>query len=398
VDARTHRFPLFDSLRAIAALSIFFFHVSFVLHLFSGRAISPWLAQLNVGVPIFFLISGFLLYRPFAQARFSREASPAPGPYALRRLFRIVPAYWVALTITALWLGKDDVFSAAGIGTYYGFFQVYRHSTVTGGIGQAWSIDTELVFYGLLPLWGLLLRRIPFRSVAAFVRSEGVLLGAMFAVGFVSKLIAIHNTRPHALTLPTVLYTLPAYLDYFAIGMGLAVASVVIAARSGEPSLVRLIDRAPWLPWAVGALAFYLLGTSFGPLGHGWGTRLMYQHYLKAIVGIGLLLPAIFGDQQRGLVRKLLANRLLLWLGLISYAFYLWHLAILDKLSDAGLPASLGGTGFTLVCFAATVAVSAASWYLLERHMIKLGHRLSRRAGGRETTPPPPVAAPRRAG
>ena len=74
MDARTHRFPLFDSLRAIAALSIFFFHISFVLHLFSGRAVSPWLAQLNVGVPIFFLISGFLLYRPFAQARFSGEA------------------------------------------------------------------------------------------------------------------------------------------------------------------------------------------------------------------------------------------------------------------------------------------------------------------------------------
>ena len=63
-----------------------------------------------------------------------------------------------------------------------------------------------------------------------------MLLGVMFATGFVSKLIAIHNTRPHALTLPTVLYTLPAYLDYFAIGMGLAVASVVIAAATASPA------------------------------------------------------------------------------------------------------------------------------------------------------------------
>ena len=60
----------------------------------------------------------------------------------------------------------------------------------------------------------------------------------------------------------------------------------MIASADRQPGLVRLIDRAPWLPWAVGALAFYLLGTSIGPLGHGWGTRLMYQHYLKAIVGI----------------------------------------------------------------------------------------------------------------
>jgi peptidoglycan/LPS O-acetylase OafA/YrhL len=396
VNARSHRFPLFDSLRAIAAGTIFLFHISFTLHLFSGRRISPWLAQLNVGVPIFFLISGFLLYRPFAQARFSDEPAPATGPYAIRRLFRIVPAYWVALTIVALWLGYSDVFTAGGIGTYYGFAQVYAHGTVTGGIGQAWSIDTEILFYILLPFWALLLRRIPFRGAAGFARSEGALLGVMFAAGFVSKLIAVHETAPHALNLPAVLYTLPAYLDYFAIGMGLAVASVVVAGREHDPSLVRLIDRAPWLPWAVGAVAFYLLGTSYGPLHHGWGTAFMWRHYLKAIVGIGLLLPAIFGDPQRGLVRKLLGNRVLLWLGLISYAFYLWHLAILQKFSDYGLPASLGGTGFAIVSFAATVAVSAASWYLLERHAIALGHRLSRRLQGRGPAPTP--LAPRQAG
>ncbi len=398
MDARTHRFPLFDSLRAIAALSIFFFHISFVLHLFSGRAVSPWLAQLNVGVPIFFLISGFLLYRPFAQARFSREASPAPGPYALRRLFRIVPAYWVALTITALWLGKDDVFSAAGIGTYYGFFQVYRHSTVTGGIGQAWSIDTELVFYGLLPLWGLLLAADPVPH-AGWLRAQR----GRAARGDVRGRVRVEADRDpqhppgrahaphravHAAGLPRLLR------DRHGPGRGQrGDRERRPPARPGAPDRPRAVA-----PWAIGAFAFYLLGTSIGPLGHGWGTRLMYQHYLKAIVGIGLLLPAIFGNQQRGLVRKLLANRLLLWLGLISYAFYLWHLAILDKLSDAGLPASLGGTGYTLVSFAATVAVAAASWYLLERHMIRLGHRLSRRAGGRESSPPPPVATPRRAG
>ncbi len=391
MNVRSARFPLFDSLRAMAALSIFFFHISFTLHLLGGRTLSPWLVQLNVGVPVFFLISGFLLYRPFAFARLSGEPSPAVVPYAIRRLFRIVPAYWVALTIVSLWLGLSDVFTAKGIGTYYGFFQVYRHSTVTGGIGPAWTIDTEIAFYALLPIWALLLRRIPFRGVSGFAWTEGALLGVMFAAGFLSKLIAIHNTPFHALTLPAVLYTLPAYLDYFAIGMGLAVASVALA--DARPAFVRVVDLHSWLPWAGAALAFYLLGTHLGPLGGGWGTRFMWQHYLKAAVGIGLLLPAIFGDFERGFVRRLLGNRALLWLGMISYAFYLWHLPIQTKLSDYGLPGSLGGTGFTLVAFAATVAVAAASWYLVERHALRLGRRLSKRAERLDGAATAPVRA-----
>jgi peptidoglycan/LPS O-acetylase OafA/YrhL len=373
------RFPLFDSLRAIAALSIFGFHIAFGLGLLADRALSPWLVELNVGVPIFFLISGFLLYRPFAQARFSRARMPGAGAYALRRVLRIVPAYWLALTVVSLWLGLSYVFTAEGVGTYYGFFQVYRYSTVSGGIGQAWSVDVEITFYALLPLWALLLRRIRFRTAAGFAWSEGSLLALMFAGGVAAKLIAIHNTPPHPSSLTPALYTLPAFLDYFAIGMGLAVASVVVAAGGREPRPVRVIDRASWLPWIGAAFAFYLLGTKFGPLGGGWGTRLMWQHYLKALVGVGLLLPAIFGDPRRGLVRRLLANRALLWVGLVSYALYLWQLAIISKLAGTNLQGSIGGTGFTLVALASTLLVSAASWYGLERYALRLGRRLSRR-------------------
>jgi peptidoglycan/LPS O-acetylase OafA/YrhL len=207
----------------------------------------------------------------------------------------------------------------------------------------------------------------------------------MFAGGLVAKLVAIHDTPFHALSLPAVLYTLPAFLDYFAIGMGLAVASVALADR--EPGFVRVIDRAPWLPVAGAALAFYLLGTHVGPLGDGWGTQFMWRHYLKAAVGIGLLLPAIFGEPSRGLVRRVLGNRALLWLGMVSYAFYLWHLAILTKLDNAGLPGSIGGIGFAIVGFVCTTAVAGASWYLVERHALRLGRRLSQRTERIESAP-----------
>ena len=61
------------------------------------------------------------------------------------------------------------------------------------------------------------------------------------------------------------------------------------------------------------------------------------------VTALFLLLPAVFGDQTRGWVRKLLANRYLLWLGMTSYAFYLWHLVILNRFIEYDVPGALGG-------------------------------------------------------
>src|SRR5687767_2058855 len=87
------RFPLFDGLRAIAALSILLFHAG--NHAYQADPQVDWLgyvvARLNVGVPIFFVISGFLLYRPFAAARMQGSRMPRIRDYARRRVLRIVP-------------------------------------------------------------------------------------------------------------------------------------------------------------------------------------------------------------------------------------------------------------------------------------------------------------------
>ncbi|MFL5904724.1 MAG: acyltransferase family protein, partial [Solirubrobacteraceae bacterium] len=81
-------FPLFDSLRAIAALCIFGYHIAASQDAIGGT----WLGNLNVGVPIFFVVSGFLLYRPFVARPDRGEARARLRPYAIRRVLRIVPA------------------------------------------------------------------------------------------------------------------------------------------------------------------------------------------------------------------------------------------------------------------------------------------------------------------
>src|SRR5687768_6076388 len=164
MDTRADRFPLFDSLRAIAALMVVCSHVgSFGGVLQEGDALRPYVGQFAVAVPIFLLISGFLLYRPFTAARVRRAELPSVKAYGWRRFLRIAPAYWVALVLITAWLGSNHVFpagnpsptvfSAEGLVAYFGFLQVYDTSWGGGGIPQAWTVDTEAVFYLLLPLY-----------------------------------------------------------------------------------------------------------------------------------------------------------------------------------------------------------------------------------------------------
>ncbi len=159
------RFVLVDSMRGLAALGVLVYHVSFT---FGTPRSAVWqlVSERSSGVPmtavvVFFLISGFVLYRPYVAARFDGAPMPSLRRYAVRRIARIVPAYWVALLIVAIWFGMHYVFTAHGLLTYFGFLQLYgRPSTLNGGITPAWTLCVEVTFYAALPLIALLARRL----------------------------------------------------------------------------------------------------------------------------------------------------------------------------------------------------------------------------------------------
>ena len=369
--ARDARFPHVDALRAIAALSIVAYHLAFVLGGFDLDVAGRWLARLNVGVPLFFAISGFLLYRPWVAARLSGARPPHARVYALRRVLRIVPAYWVALTVIALALERDDVFSWPGALVHYGFLQAYDPERFTGGIGQAWTLTVELAFYAALPLIALGARRLPGGSAARIVRGELGLLAALALVAVAWRLAVVASVDPAGDAYFPLLVALPAQLDVFAGGMALAVVSAAGLDRRARP------PRVAAVAWALAAAAYaaVVLWRPDDP-----GARVFVEHQLQGLLALALLAPAVLGTAGGGAVRRLLAWRPLAWVGLISYGLYLWHLDVLRELGERDVPAAW----IVVLGSSLALALGAASWYLVERHALRMG----RRAAGRPPTGP----------
>ncbi len=383
--ART-RFPLVDSLRAIAALGVLATHAGAPAGLYSGDTLlGPYVARLDVGVAIFFLISGFLLYRPFVRARVEGLARPRTGAYAWRRLLRIAPAYWVALTLIALALSLPGVFSAEGVLTYYAIAQAYSTDTIGGGMSQAWTLTIEVAFYAFLPLFAYLMSRVPRASARARLRTELVAVGALIAVGVLYKLVVLSGADPDAVRITPALVALPAYFDQFGLGMLLAVITVGLAGRDRLPAPLAVVERHPWLPWLVALIAFWASATQLGIDTRFFAPvereQYFLRHLLYAVVGLGILLPAVIGDPERGLVRRLLANPVLVHLGLISYGIYLYNLAVISKLDEWGFgnaPLVHPYAEWLVVALATTTVLATLSWFALERQALRLKGRSGR--------------------
>jgi peptidoglycan/LPS O-acetylase OafA/YrhL len=358
---RGDRHPSIDGLRAAAAIGVLLTHSAISSGLVATGATGFRYAQrLEVGVTIFFVISGFVLYRPFVLAR---SELPRLGGYAWRRALRIVPAYWIALTVAAVVLGRSEVFDRPL--AFYGFGQIYSQHTLTGGLIQAWTLDIEVTFYVFLPFWAWLLRR-------AGAKQEVWALAGLAVASLVWKVAFVWSGSPRQVIDSPWLHSLPAYLDQFALGMGLAVVSLRV--------------RRPVLLWVVAAVAFWAVSVRIG-IGHALFepyTRWQYmgRHVLYAVVGASLVAAAALATPGRGVVGRVLGNPLAAWLGLISYGIYLWHVTVLQALEDLGFQRSLHFHPFlvvTAVTLVLTTALAAASWYLAERPILRAGSRPWRR-------------------
>ncbi len=316
------RFALFDSLRGIAVLAVLAFHSALLTGELGVGAFGHLAAALGPhAVIVFFVISGFLLYRPYLAARAQGRARTPPPLFWRRRVLRIVPAYWLALTVLVIFPG---VLVTGGAWRYYLFLQLYDARTLGGGIPVAWTICVEVTFYLSLPLWAWAMAR-------ARPRRELLALALVAVLGF-----AVQVAAARQLFSQLVAESLPGQSAWFALGMALAIASVAPA----PPRALRAAAARPGLCWlaAIAALAalsalapsgglFAIIGqlNSVQPF-----ARVLARIVLALVLVAGLLIPAIFDEGGGGVPRRVLAFAPLAWIGMVSYGIYLWHLTLAE--------------------------------------------------------------------
>jgi peptidoglycan/LPS O-acetylase OafA/YrhL len=334
---------------------------------------------------VFFVISGFVLYRPFAAARFNATPAPPLVPYAVRRVARIVPAYWVALAIVSVLLSEHYVHTIGGALRYFGFAQLYGgwNTVVSGGIAPAWTLCVEVTFYASLPLLALAIRRLA--SGRGFLRSEMAFCGGLIFGGLVWQLVVLLRVPVDNVWQLPLLGMLPGSIDLFAFGMALAALSV--AYQNGlRPPWLRAVERLPWLLWLLALGAFFAIGELGSLAGSHFTVWWLITHELKAIGSVLLLAPLVIGSTRRDLLRRILGSRPLLYLGSISYGIYLWHYPLLQRWRPTFVH---HGEWFTfLVLSAVTVAVASASFYLIERPAQRLARRYLSSRSSRLTDAP----------
>jgi peptidoglycan/LPS O-acetylase OafA/YrhL len=382
-------FPCFDGFRGIAAMTVLVTHVAFISgYQLANRpgtdapvhAAAPFLARFDIGVSLFFLISGFLLYRPFVAAHLA-GARPMPlGQYLKRRWLRIIPAYWVALTAVVYVFGQKQFHGWGDVFIYYGLAQIYSQHHVRGGIQQAWTLATEESFYLFLPLYAAAVRAVARRTGRRLAPELGG-VALLFATGVVYKTVMY--------VVDNGVYTnkqqwLPGQADLFALGMLLAVASAWSAHTGAVPRALEVAGRHPALAWAAAGATFWVVSMHLGlprrldPL---TTPQLVGRQLLYGLTAFFFLLPGVFGPQDRGLIRRALRSWPLARVGLVTYGIYLWHELWIDKyLEWRGIePFGASGTGpfLTMVGGVAALSLLAAgvSYVVVERPFLRLKDR-----------------------
>lgn len=363
-------------MRAIAVLCVVVVHAAFFGDADSGSLPGRLLAHLNIGVTIFFLISGFLLFRPFIAHRGGGPPAPAVADYAKRRFLRIFPAYWLVLTVLLVLPGLPSV-NYQHVWPMYALLHTLPITSgpqcsalVTRcGLAQTWSLVAELSFYLVLPVYaGATERLTRGLSLRAWAATQAALLAALATISVVLEYVLL-NPAPLWFG-----WTVCGTALWFALGMGLAVTSVVVQGRGTERAMSLWMSRAAGGLWVLAIAGYVLLCLALPPsMFFLTSAQRLVSHVAFAGIALLLLGPITLAGDPGGIVARITRGRLMQWLGLISYGIFLWHYPVVLTLGPAH-----GTSGF-LALGAGTLAISvvcaAASYYALERPVMRLKYR-----------------------
>lgn len=347
----------FDLIRLFAALEVAIVHGIVSLNLGDD----PFALHVLPGVPIFFFISGYLIFQSYG-------ASRSVGRYAAKRALRIYPALYVCFGLCFLTLAtlgiltgveplRLAVWSVAQLTVAQFYNPEFLRSFGTGALnGSLWTISVELQFYLVTPVLYWLVKRWPIAWLP---------LLAIFAVANVA-FSALHDDSTVA---KLAMVTFVPWFFMFMLG----------AWASTQPAIVTAVAKAPL--WAVGGLVAVVSAVTWQvglPVGTNYINPVMFAALGALIIKVAYTEPTLAGRLLRG-------NDL-------SYGVYIYHMPVFNLLLWLGLGGSLiyGLAGLGIVAL-----LAAASWFLVERPALRLrrGWGTGPRAGHLAQDPLPTVGS-----
>jgi len=359
-----------DFLRVFCVFMIGWYHIwqqswlTPVLHLGSLTLdFYPWVRAGYMFVDLMLLLSGFLIYLPWANGN-----PPSIRDYLHRRARRILPGYWLAILVMLVFAVTAPDFDRPGllakdVGTHLAFIHnLFRFSyTQTRLNAVLWTLAVEVQFYLLLPALAPVFKRHP-------LLCWGAMTGAALSFRYLWTAQMPDTTM--------FVNRLPNMLDLYADGM----LAAHLYAR-----LARRKDRRAWIA---------VLGTLLCGLG-AWGVlhiirqqALSYGDYDALRLGqltrrlpLGLCGAAFLlgGSLSFAPVRRALSNRVLRFLGGASFSFYIWHQWLAVRLKQWRIPPYRAAADpnqawempwqlhYTLLCFAAALLLAALIHQCVEK-------------------------------
>ncbi|MEO7478869.1 MAG: acyltransferase [Lysobacteraceae bacterium] len=352
-------FPWLDALRGFAAVSVIVYHLVALANL-PVPATMPWqwFRFGFLGVDLFFAISGAVILLALEQAR-----QRAPSRYRIEffrhRLARILPLYLISCTVFVL-LVKPDILQRAHLAHLLlaQLLFVQNLSASTHGVinGPSWSLGLEMQFYVLMAIGGVLL-----------LKRRGWLLPLLlFAIAIGWRAIVWWQDAGSHIAAPDPAQfihasELPGVIDAFAAGMLVALWQRRRRARGDTPNLklALILGALALLCWC-GALEWFIARAA-----DYWTTpsSAIVLRSITAIAG-GLTVAAAFAAPTLRFGRKAM-----MLAGDLSYGLYLWHMPVLLWLQSR-MPTNAPWR-FALAVFALTIALSALTWFAIERPILR---------------------------
>lgn len=407
--------PVIDGVRWLAVVSVVAAHVWGVSEFtaFKGTPLWPLLSAAVASIDMFFIVSGFVMFLPAA----AREGElGSKRAYAIRRVARIFPAYWVCLGMLLLFFpllapGHPAPFRNFGGGAVLAHLTVVQtelmpfpslgaRSPLGFGVdGALWTLSVEVCFYALLPF-----------VARSFYRRPAVLLALAVAASALFRLEATHLAAGWLALLGypvthvgveaianSFMFQLPAFVGDFAVGMFCAYAMVRLQRRP----LGRAQPTAAMIAAAL-ALAFLAL---FLP-SHGGSVAAVTSYYRDALAEavaplvLGILLLSLTLAPAR--ITAPLSNRYIARVAEMSYGTYLYHLPLIGfAVFTLGLPLGPGAGSFLLLLAFTLLTACLMGWLsyaVVEVPMRTRGQRLAKslqlRAAAPTATAAPALSPP----